>query len=273
MGLIAPPNYISPPAITGHRYGLYSIANMPDAQERWELGIQWEPLTGARAELRASECVTEYTGDVIIREGEALSEGVPFFVAGSYSCKSVGRPIEEAEERARLHLQGGEERAVEFAISNPVVGNEPSFAGATDLTPEAGAIPLVDAVALLQEALYETHHSSGAIHSPRLGATYFAYDNIAHRVAQHMETFTGTQISFGNYLNEGPEGEDADGNLWLYAGGVPTVRRGAVFTQPDETTYINKDDNDLVIIAQRPVMVTWAGPTFAVLADLTDRSA
>jgi len=47
------------------------------------------------------------------------------------------------------------------------------------------------------------------------------------------------------------------------------VYRSDVFTQPDETTYLNKDDNDVVILAQRAYAVTWSGPVFAVLVDLT----
>lgn len=270
MGLIAPPNYIAPPPIQGHRYGLYSVSTMRETNERWELGVEWERLAGIRAELRASECVDDYTPDVGIRPGEALDEGVPFFVTGSYACKSASRPIAEAEDRARLHLQAGEERAVELAISNPIVGNGPSFAGATDLTPVVGAVPLVNAVGLLENAQYEQSASVGAIHAPRFAGAIFAFDSLANRQAQHMETALGTHIAFGHYANLDPNGAAAGADeMWLYATGMPTVRRGETFTQPDDSNFLNRDDNDVVILAQRPVMVTWNGPTFAVLVDLS----
>lgn len=271
MGLIAPPNYIAPPPIQGHRYGLYSVSMMRETNERWELGVEWERLAGIRAALRASECVDDYTADVDIRVGEALDEGIPFFVTGSYSCKSASRPMDEAEDRARLHLQAGEERAIEFAISNPVVGNGPSFADAEDVTPTAGtAVPLVVALGLLENAQYERSGSVGAVHAPRFAGTMFSYDSLAFRQGQHMETALGTHVAFGHYANLDPDGSEAgEDEMWVYATGTPTVRRGETFTQPDDTNYLNRDDNDVVILAQRPVMVTWNGPTFGVLVDLT----
>jgi hypothetical protein len=271
MGLIAPPNYIAPTGISGHRFGLYSVATILDDNVRWELGTETEPLTGLRAELRASDCVDDYTQDVPIRSGEDLTEAAPFFVAGTYSCKASSRPMEEAEQRARLHLSGGEERAVEWAISNPIVGNAPSFQSATDLTPTAGVgMPLVIAIGLLEEALYDQHHSTGVIHAPRLSGALFGYDSLASRAGQKMETQLGTAVSFGYYRNIAPDGSPAEPNtMWVYAAGVPSLRRGTVFVQSDSDNFLDRANNDVAIIAQRPVLVSWDGPTFGVLVDLS----
>ena len=274
MGLIAPPTYIAPPAIEPHRFGLYSIANTPDPTGRWELGVEWEPLAGERAELRASECVDDYTLDVEVREGETTLEGIPFIVVGSYACKSASRPIEEAEERAQLHLAGGEERAVEYAIATGVMGNEPSFQGATDLTPSPGtAVDLVTGIRLLESAHAIGSPSAGAIHAPRVLGAFGDYDGIVMRQGQHIETLLGTYVAFGagyDIANVGPDGEEPDpGEYWIYGTGRPTVRRGEIFTQPDPDHYLNKDDNDVVILAQRTILVTWNGPTNAVLVTAT----
>lgn len=270
MGLIAPPTYIAPPAIEPHRFGLYSIANTPDPTGRWELGVEWEPIAGERAELRASECATDYTEDVEVRAGETTLEGIPFLVVGSYSCYSASRPIEEAEERARLHLSAGEERAVELAITTGAMGNEPTFQGADDLTPTPGtAVDVMTGVRLLERAHAIASGSVGAIHVPRVLGAYADYEGFLMRQGQHIETLLGSYVAFGggyDIANVGPDGTTPDDDeYWIYGTARPTVRRGDVFTQPDPDHYLNKDDNDVVILAQRTVLVTWNGPTNAVL--------
>ena len=267
MGLIAPPTYVAPPALEPHRFGLYSISNMGPDSGRWDLGVEFEPLTGERAALRVADCVDDYTPQVELREGEGLVEGIPFVVVGSYVCKAQSRPIEEARERAALHLTSGEERAVELAISSGAVSAEPNFTTATDLTPAGGPLTLTRGIGLLEEALYELSPSEGAIHAPRAASAKFSDRAAAQRYGQHMETVLGTNVAFGAYRNLGPNGETADGGFWLYATGTPTVRRGDVFTQPDEDSFLDRANNTVAIMAQRDVLVTWGGPTLAVLVE------
>ena len=274
MGLIAPPTYVAPPAVEAHRFGLYSIASMPEPSGRWELGVEYEPLAGERAGLRASECVDDYTQDVEIRVGEETLEGIPFVVVGSYQCGAQSRPIEEAEERAILNLATGEERAVEYAIATGSMGNEPTFQGATDLTPTPGTpVNLVDAFGLIEQALAEGNGSIGAIHSPRLLGPLAEVLGVASRQGQHLETMLGTHVAFGggyDAANVGPDGEEpAAGSVWVYGTGRPIIRRGETFTQPDETHYLDKSSNQVVILAQRTVLVNFDGPIVAVLVDAT----
>lgn len=266
MGLIAPPTYVAPPSLEPHRFGLYSIADMGADTGRWDLGVEFEPLSGERATLRIADCVDDYTPQLDLRAGEERVEGVPFVVVGSYECAAQSRPIEEARERAALHLSSGEERAVELAISSGQVATAPNFTTANDLTPVGGASVQVG-VGLLEEALYDTQASIGAIHAPRSASVLFADRSAASRFGQHMETPVGTMVSFGAYRNLGPNGEDPNGGYWVYATGMPTVRRGEVFTQPDEDSWLDRSNNIVAIMVQRDVLVTWAGPTYAVLVE------
>lgn len=272
MGRIAPPIYLTAPAINPYPYGLFSVANMPDATGRWEMGVEWEPVAGERAELRPHECVDEYTPDVVLRDGEDTLEGVPFVVVGSYTCKAASRAMDEAEERARLHLAAGEERAVEYAIATGTQGNLPSLQGATDLTPTAGtAVSATDGVGLLEAALAKDYASVATIHAPRLLGTALSAAKIASRHGQRLETLIGNYVVAGggyDLANVGPDGEaPAAGSAWLYGTGRPTIRRGEVFVQPDENKYLKRDTNDVAIMAQRTYLVTWEGPTVAVLVD------
>lgn len=272
MGLIAPPTYVAPPAIEALRFGLYSIANMPAPQGRWELGIEWEPVAGERAALRASECVDDYTQSVEPREGEDTLEGIPFVVVGSYACKSASRPLDEAETRAVLHLSAGEERAVEYAIATGEMGNAPAFQGATDVTLTPGTpMNLADAFGVLESELAKTNGSVGAIHVPRLLGPMAQDFGLVAREGQHVETLLGTYVAFGggyDLANVGPDGNaPAAGTAWVFATGRPTIRRGEVFIQPDEAHFIDKQNNDVVILAQRTILVSWNEPTFAVLVN------
>ena len=271
MGLIAPPTYIAPQGITGHRFGLFSVANMPDPSGRWNLGVEFEPLEGGPAGLRPSDCVDDYSDQPVDPSAPPEArEGVPFVVTAGYICKAQSRPIEEAEERARLALAGGEERAVEQALmQSDLVGNAPAFAGATVLG--VGAVSVVEAFALLQSEMGLTMHSDGVVHMPRSLAPYAYNNSLFERVGQRLETVIGNSVAAGigyEIDNVGPEGEEPSGaERWMYGTTEVTIRRGQVFLQPDPDSYIDKATNDVTIIAQREYLVTFGGPVFAVLVD------
>lgn len=272
MGLIAPPTYIAPPSVTGHRFGLFSVAAMPDDDGRWDLGIEYEPLQGGAADLRASECVDDYTGTV---EPPAMTEpveGIPFVVVGGYICKATSRPVAEAEERARLALTAGEERAVEQALMSAAVGNAPAFPDAEVVT--AAAVSLTDAFAALEEATAINYHSSGVIHLPRSLSPYAYRNSLMERQGQHLETIVGTHVAAGagyDVDNVGPDGTPApEGQRWVYATGAVSIRRGTVFIQPDPDHYLDKANNDVVVLAQRDYLVTFSGDVYAALVDVTE---
>jgi hypothetical protein len=269
MGLIAPPVYIAPPGIDRGRYGLLSVATEVEGPDRWEAGLEWEPLRATAADLRPHTCVDlDYATEVDLVPGVDHREAIPFVVVGSYRCLSASRPLAEAEQRARLHLSAGEERAVELAVTTGIMGNTPSLQGAVDLTPTPGtAVPLLDGVGLLEAHLAAHHHSAGVLHTPRILAARMAADAVVDRRGERLETLVGTYVASGAALAQvGPTGTPpAAGTAWLYGTGRPTFRRSEVFVQPDDTHYLERDTNEVAIMAQRAYLVTWEGPTVAVL--------
>ena len=271
MSTIAPPQYIAPPGIDPHRFGIFSVAAMPEPSGRWELGVEWEPLTGDRAALRSHEtCPDDYAEDVELRAGETVDQATPFLVVGSYLCKSASRPLDEARERAQLHLTGGEERAVEYAIATGAMGNDPTLAGATDLTPTAGTpVSLADGVALIEAHYTAEHHSPVTIHAPAILGVGLEVGRVARRQGQRLETLLGSFVSAGGgYPNEDPTGTPAAaGEAWLYGTGRPTIRRSEVFVDQPDDHLIELSTNDVAIMAQRAYLVSWDGPTVAVLVD------
>lgn len=276
MGNIVPPVYVDPAPLEPHRFGLFSIANMPAVMpDRWEAGLEWEPIWGEKAEGRVYACPADAPNFVTISAETNTREVTPFLTVAAYACKATSRSIEDAEERARLYLLGGEERAVESEIVAGTSGGTNLAAEALDITPTPGTpVSLVEAFQYLEESLYENHVSVPAIYLPKVLTARASYDALIMRAGQSIETMGGTYVASGAGFNN-PGGKpdyapDAPaGSVYVFASGRPTVYRSEVFTQPDETTYLNKDDNDVVILAQRAYAVTWSGPVFAVLVDLT----
>jgi hypothetical protein len=174
-----------------------------------------------------------------------------------------------------MYLLGGEERTVESEIVAGTSGGTNLAAEALDITPTPGtAVSIVEAFQYLEESLYENHVSTPAIYLPKVLTSRAGYDSLIMRGGQSLETMAGTYVASGaGFAN--PNGKpdyapDAPANsVYVFASGRPTVYRSEVFVQPDETTYLNKDNNDVVILAQRAYAVTWSGPVFAVLVDLT----
>lgn len=274
MGTIAPPITIAAPGIQPHRFGVFSIANMPDPTGRWEVGVEWEPLHSLRAGTLAVACDVEgqYGWPIVSREGEGLVTTEPFIVIGTYECGAASRPLEDAEERARLHLIAGEERAVEWALQTGLPGNEPNFQGATDLTPAGGAVAPVDGLAILESYLGSVHHSVGVIHSPRkLAAALSSRSGLLSRQGSHIETVLGTLVAFGggyDIANVGPAGAaPAAGEAWLYATARPQIRRSDVTVYPDENQMLNRSSNQVNVIAMRAYVAGWDPVLAAVLVE------
>lgn len=277
---IAPPTYVQPPAIQSHRYGLFSVANMVDPTGRWELGVEWEPLHPLRADTLAVECdVAEAHGwPIESRGGEDLATALPFAVIGSYSCGIASRDLDEGEARAREHLIGGEERAVEWALQTGTPGNEPNFQGAEDLTPGSGAVDVVDGFGILESYLGRVHHSVGVIHSPRKVAPEVSTrSGLLSRQGNRIETMLGTFVAFGggyDVANVGPDGNaPADGQAWLYATARPQVRRSEVTVYPDRDHWLDLPTNDLVIVAMRAYVIGWDPVLAAVRVEAPEQPA
>lgn len=273
MGLIAPPTYISPPGIEPHRFGLFSVARFPDVSERWNLGVQWEPLQGGVSQMRPGECIDDYSQQYIDIENETSEtlEAIPFVVTSYYRCKSAARSLSEAEERARLALAGGEERAVETFLMNGIGPIAAPFAAATVL---AGGDPisLRHAFGEIEHAIATESHSCGVIHLPTRLSSFAHADTLYYRYGQKLETPIGNYVSVGggyDMPNVSPTGVAPSGRQrWVYGTGHPSIVRGEVFVQPDETKFLDRDTNDVVIMAQREYLVYFDGPVVAALVDI-----
>lgn len=265
---------VAAPALTPHRFGLLSVSDVVDDDERLEAGVFWEPIACEPGEVVAVACDITYeeSWPLAPRTGQDSVEVLPFLALGSYRCGAASRSLDEAEAFARDHLAAGEERAAEEAIATGAAGNVPSFADATDVTPTAGtAVQPAHGVGLLEEALREGAGSVGAVHVPAVAGVPLASADVMDRHGQRLETVTGQFVSVGGgYPNQAPDGTDADaGEAWLYATGRPQVRRGRVEMLTGREHWLNRSDNQLTVYAARVYLVGWECVTAAVLVDIT----
>lgn len=269
---IAPPLYVEAPSTQPHEFGLYSASTVVEEDNpRWKLGLEWEPPRQFSARSAIYECIDDYSPGypLVVDGGVGLVTVVPIVVYGSYACPAGSRPIEDARDRARSHLRLGEERAVETAIATGWTGASPSFADAVDLTPAGGSVSPTDGLAILERAIGVGAAGAGVVHAPRLLGPHLSRDGVVSREGRRLQTMLGTAVAFGagyDAVVGGPNMVDP-GEVWLFASGVPHVRRGGVLVTPEEDFQVQRDVNVVEIIAQRAIAVGWSGVTAAVRVD------
>lgn len=242
-------------------YGLFSVlVPRPEGEGRWQNGVQWEPLTCAPVSGIGPSCEP---GESIglpksFADGGGVGEASPFAVYGSYVCSPVGRTIEEAQERATLHLINREEAGVEAALWTGALGNTPNLRNAVVLG--GGAVDVVEGMGLLEDYLATEYGSLGVLHMTRGGATSAANGMMAMREGARLVSALGTPIVAGaGYDGSSPEGAAAtDGTTWLYATPALFGYRSEIF--PSVTRggdLLDRGENNLYAIAERNYVLGW----------------
>lgn len=273
----APPTLVSAPARPPGRFGLFSVANMvPQPEGRFQNGVEFDALPCTPARGASGTCVDVAAvrlGDELyglpVRLGANIDTetGLPFAVFGWYDCSAMGRPLSESFVRAQEHLQAGEERAVERAIHEGDLDNEPSFAGAdvVDLTPAGGAFT-VEALGILESFIGAEYGGVGVIHVPRRAVARLG-DRVS-RQGQHLETTLGNYVAAGGGYDIAQEADLATETATFYATAIPSIRRSDVFVTPDPEHVLARNTNDVLAVAQRVYVVAWECFTVKVTVDL-----
>ena len=276
---IAPPVYVDAPSVQRHRFGLFSVSASPETFDRVEAGVEWEPHPGAAAGVADIAC------DVSDRDGWPLDPidacdvadvtVTPFVVVGAYSGPGVAtRPRDDWQARAREHLRGGEERAVEYAIASGAAEVSPTLSDATDLT-GGTAVDVPEGIALLESWLAASHHSPGVLHVPRVIVPYALDRGQVRRDGERIETVLGTGIAAGAGYDlavragHGPSSAGS-GEAWLYATPRPRIRRSEVWVGPDRDEWLNRRHDTVEVYAMRAYAVGWDVGAAAVLVNAPD---
>jgi hypothetical protein len=261
LDYVAPPALVDGPVRTGARFGLFSVSTVIDeTTTRWRSGVEWEPLACHDVGLLAGDCFSPYEDPPEggwppdPYAGVGLVESTPFAVYGSYQCSAFGRPLAEAEQRARTHLALGEETGVERAITLGLWNNLPNFTAPQDLTPAAGAT-LVDAFGILEDALGRNYGSAGVIHLPRSLGALASSKGLVERQGQRLETALGNGVAAG--IGYSTAAGQFAGDIDIFATAPPVIRRSSVEVYPDPEFRPSSSNNDLVVIAGRVYVVAW----------------
>ena len=242
--------YVAGSPVEPSRFGLLSIASSQDAPgNRWEAGIEWEGVDSSGGGALPIECEDDPEPIDFGDSSAGLTRVTPFIVYDVYTCAAVGRPLDEARERARMNLLATEQRQVERVLAEALAGAEPNF---VDDVVDLGSGDTREAAGILEGYLGRTIPGNGALHLPRSLTVQAA--TFTERQGQHLETLSGTYVALGGGYDLAQEG----GPTYAYATGRPRLWRSEVLVSDEEASF-DRATNEVTIIAQRVYAVGWSG--------------
>lgn len=272
--------YVTVPNAAAGRYGLVDSAIPIDTTDRHAAcGIQFEPLACEPSLLTHDGCPTPAPAKVITR-GIPLVEADPFTVYHPIACSAPSFTDASLRARVTAQLNRGESRAVEQAFWEGNVLGVPLAQGLANAALSDDAIVLSGGVCLspcgalgaLEGALADCYGSGGYIHAPAAAMPALFHDGYVQRDGTRLRTPMGTTIiAGGGYPGTGPDGAaPSPGCVWVFASGSVYLWRSAVdFTAGDPSEIINRENNDMVLIAERTYVVAFDCCLFAVQMDVS----
>jgi hypothetical protein len=283
---LPPKTVIDPPAVERYAGGLYSAASFPelDAETMQRMfggeGVTFLAETCAQPQGWAITC----PDDVARVDKEFTLEfpemgGSPFVEYLGVQCGLVGRTLEEYSTIVRRALDLCEQRAVEHTFWTGDMGNDPHLAdntapdAAVVLNPGLTAVPLLEGISRLEEALGDNYCGVGVLHAPRTIAPYASNLLQAIGTPKQLTTVLGTRWAFGaGYsVNTGPTGVEApDGEAWIYGTAGVQIYRSDMWLQPDVLEQAFRTRTNFVeLLAERAILITMDCPVkFAVRVNL-----
>jgi hypothetical protein len=185
----------------------------------------------------------------------SYQDGFRFQVYGGIGCESIGYDREEAMTNALRVFANKESVAVEKAMmANRFIASATNWAAPTDITPAAAVSPKVG-LALLEQHAGVNYAGAPTLHTTRaIGALLFDSADLEFR-GDTIFSPQGSKVASGagyGVANQSPAGVAAPaGESWMYATGEVTVARGEVFNKWE----LNRDNNEVVALVERPYMV------------------
>lgn len=194
--------------------------------------------------------------------GLDLVEGFPFIVYESAAC-GVGFSEAEARTHATERLLRHEQYWVEQRFAATVLNT----ADTTELN-GGTALPLAQALGLLEQELADRYGGVGVLHARRnVAAVLAAYGKNLERDGDKLLSILDNVWSFGaGYPHVDPGGGTAPtaSQAWIYATGPVDIRR----SEPQIRTDFSSTRNIRMALAERAYVITADCPRLAVLATL-----
>jgi len=211
---------VQPPVREQYRYGLFSAAQVETADIHLGNGVAWDAIGCAPAQTVPVGCEVELLGTLPkdLSNNQGTTHGLPFGVAGRFSCNVLGYTWEQAQEFASAHLIFNEELAVETlvwtAVENAVTAGtaDTLFPGLTvaDATAAFTATPYPPSdfytgtypqiawiIGALEDFNAKHYGSLGTIHLPRVLAEFAFAARAIEQVGARLFTGLGTPVVAG----------------------------------------------------------------------------
>jgi hypothetical protein len=280
----------NPPAVQARPYGLRavlrtlgSLVDEPD-DNHWFNGVIWEYLTCAPASGVGPDCDTPLgIPKTFERHDTVTDDSTPFALYGSYDCSPMGRPFNEAIERASAQLAMHEDFGIEKTIWDGSLNNTPVImSSATEnLTPGSTGTGTEDgtpttptgAISILEQFADENYGGLGLIHIPRATVPFFVAQDQLEKADGIIRTFLEHPVAAGSgyVVNTGPAGNEAPAAVaWAAITPLPKLFRSKeIGTDRQALDTLDRATNDSLAIAERLYVAQWDGcPVAAVKFNL-----
>lgn len=266
-----PPELIENPALgTAPRYGIFSAALGP-----YELpvharngGLRYVTSICGDGFGYEIECITAQNSKAAeFAAGTTTVTGIPFIVAATVTCGTVGYTFEEQRAFVVNRLKGVEQTMVEQIFSTGAFAQAPSLLAASNIaTLVGGGVTAVEVVSELERAMYcggslgFTYGPQAVLHMPIPVFNELKSQHLIDFDGTRWRTPMGTVVSAGCYAGNSPLGvAPADGTFWIYITGQTAIWRtpdSALQIAPIEGS-LNRATNQMMMLAEREYVVTF----------------
>lgn len=211
--------------------------------------------------------------------GTTTVTGLPFIIAATVTCGTVGYTFEEQRAFVMERLRGVEQAVLEEIFSTSTLGQGPGLVTADGITTVTGAgDSVVNVLSELERARYCGFTGNTAQYGPP-GFLHVAIPVLNALKQEHIIEFDGTRwrtpmgtiVSAGCYANNDPDGAaPADGVFWMYLTGQTATWRtpdSEVQVAPVEGS-LYRAANQFLMLAEREYVVTYECGGFAKAVTL-----
>lgn len=211
--------------------------------------------------------------------GTTTVTGLPFIIAATVTCGTVGYTFEEQRAFVMERLRGVEQGILETIFSTSTFGQAPGLITGDGITTVTGAGDnVVDVLSELERARYcgftgnvTRYGPPGYLHVAIPVLNYLKREHIVDWDGTRWRTPMGTIVSAGCYANNDPAGAaPADGVFWMYLTG-----QTAIWRTPDSDVQVapvegslNRTTNQFLMLAEREYVVTYECGGFAKAVTL-----
>lgn len=268
----------TPPPLRPPRVSLLTAAYVFDESEVSEDEAQYDRLGNGYRYL-PEPCGTvgliEVCGDTDITPDDSPGARFipPFGVYGASGCSTFGSLSTDFHGRARRALHAGRSKQIESQLWDNVIGISEfealSVVTADDITPTGGAVPIVDGLRRLEDAITSCSTDGDSVIHVTPYALGFLVEARLVRWEQTSEdgdgryrTYMGHTVASGyGYPGTGPNGEArSDNNEWMYATGAVYIHLGRIQDIPEADQpgqAIKRLSNDIEVRAQQLVTASF----------------